>query len=448
MPTDPTPTEGAPTKLSPNALERRVKRWLLSGPFDCFVQVAPGLEDTLAGELSSLGLVSGADEIRIARGGVELKLDHEGIMRANLGLRTAGRVLLRLGTFPAASREMLYDRARKIDWEVQLGFSPGYRLRLSSKNSKLQAGDEVTDALSGAISRHMRELGLYPKIDEESPLEFHVRLLDDRCTVSLNTSGEHLHRRGMRTHVGAAPLRETLAAAMAIEGLGDSAAEASTQPPELIVDPFCGSGTLLIEAVDLLSGLPPGRQRAFAFERAAWFRPGRWREVQRSVGQRGASEASSPTPGPQATNSPATGSPATRFLGIDSDPTVLEAARSNLLSSGHLNVELVTADSTSFDFAALGAPRGLVLANLPYGVRLGERREAAALTRRFLDHLAASGGSWRAVLLVHDPEPVTGHEAFAVTTLKATSNGGLPVTMIAGSVVVGGVDGGKVAAAK
>src|SRR5690554_3187914 len=112
------PTRGdTATKLSENALERRVKRWLLTGPFDCFVQVAPGLEETLAGELLALGLAAGHDELNIARGGIEVRLDHEGIMRANLGLRTAGRVLLRLGSFPAGNREMLFDRARKIAWE-------------------------------------------------------------------------------------------------------------------------------------------------------------------------------------------------------------------------------------------------------------------------------------------------------------------------------------------
>jgi len=401
-----------------------VKRWLLGGPFDCFVQVAPGLEEILAAELLALGLATGPELLRTTRGGIELALDHEGVMRANLALRTAGRVLLRLGTFPAAGREMLYDRARKLPWEAHLGFSPGYRLRLSSKNSKLQAGDEAESAVAGAISRRMRELGLYPKPDEAAPLEFHVRLLDDRCTISLNTSGEHLHRRGTRTHVGTAPLRETLAAAMALEGLATGGHEeplSGHDEPlgghDVIVDPFCGSGTLLIEAADVLRGLPPGRARAFAFEQAAWFRPGGWRAVKRDAERQAV---------PLEGRGP-------RLLGIDDDGSALAAAGDNLARSGH-TVELVHGDSTTFDYDALGARHGLVIGNLPYGVRLGDRREAAGLARRFLDRLAASDARWRVVVLVLDPEPVVRHEAFTVSSVRTTSNGGLPVSLVVGAV--------------
>src|SRR5690606_23820596 len=230
------------TRISETALERRVKRWLLTGPFECYLPVAPGLEPVLVGELLDLGLAPGQDSLRTTHGGVSLHLDHAGIMRANLGLRTASRVLLRLGTVPAHTPEMLYDRARKLDWLVHIGFATGYRLRLSSRRSKLQAGDQVSDTIASAVSRHMRDHGLYPKLDEESPLEFHVRLSDDRCTISLDTSGEHLHRRGVRTHVGAAPLRETVAAAMALTAL-----KGLEHSPDVVVDPFCGSGTLLIE---------------------------------------------------------------------------------------------------------------------------------------------------------------------------------------------------------
>lgn len=417
--------------LSDNALERRVKRWLASGPFPCFVQVTPGLESILVQELLELGLVPERDALAVVRGGVGLELDHGGIMRANLELRTAGRVLLRLGSFPAANREMLYDRARKIAWEVQLGRASGYRLRVSSKSSKLPAGDEVSNTVASAVSRHMREFGLFPKPADDAPLEFHVRLLDDRCTISLNTSGEHLHRRGLRTHVHTAPVRETLAAAMARVGL------AGEPEPDLIVDPFCGSGTLLLEAADQLAGLAPGRQRDFAFQHAAWFRGGRWREVQRqSLAER------VEIPGKH------------RLLGLDNDPEALDAARANLTAAGHLGkeavgsggqagslVELELADSTAFNFGALGVRSGLVLSNLPYGVRLGDRRQAGALASRFLDRLAASvtngsgaATSWRLVLMVHDAAPITEHQAFETEATLATTNGGVPVVMVSGRV--------------
>src|SRR5690606_36658682 len=140
---------------------------------------APGLEEVLVEELLDLGLANGRDDLLTEHGGVSLALDHAGIMRANLCLRTASRVLLRLGSFPAGTPEMLYDRARKLDWLVHLGFATGYRLRLSSRRSKLQAGDQVSNTVASAVGRHMRDHGLYPKPNAEAELEFHVRLLDD-----------------------------------------------------------------------------------------------------------------------------------------------------------------------------------------------------------------------------------------------------------------------------
>lgn len=405
--TDPPPAE----ILTTRALERRVKRWLLSAPFDCFVQVAPGLEHVLLEELTALGLASPDGDARVERGGVALRLDVDGIMAANLALRTASRVLLRLGSFPASSAAMLHDQARRLPWEVHIGFAPGYALRMSSRRSRLQAGAELAGAITGAVARRMGSFGLKPQPDPESPLEVHVRLDHDRCTLSLNTSGEHLHRRGIRTHVGAAPARETLAAGVALLGLSSAPA------PDVVVDPFCGSGALLIEAADLLTGLQPGRARTFAFEHVGWFRPGRWRDVRRRL----AADEPPRTVG-------------TRFLGIDSDVAVAAAARANLAVAGHAGVPVHVGDSLDFDFGALGAASGVILSNLPYGVRLGDTKQADALTRRFLSRLGEGSTRWRFALLVNDPERVTGHPDTTVDGLLRTKSGGREVAVVTGSV--------------
>lgn len=434
--------------LTPRALERRVKRWLLEAPFECFVQAAPGLEPLLLEELVAAGLVPDPAAARVEAGGVTLPLDLEGVMTANLVLRTASRVLLRLGSFPAASAEMLHDRARKLLWEVHLGFAASYALRMSSRRSRLQAGDELARAVTGAIARRMGPLGLHPRPAPEAELEVFVRLEHDRCTVSLNTSGEHLHRRGLRTLVGEAPARETLAAAVALLGL-------RAQPsPDVVVDPFCGSGAVLIEAADALAGLPPGRARTFAFESAGWFRPGRWREVRRrwglppaggegptGDGERAAGEGGPPGAprDPESPTAPgdeprARAEPAPRRLGIDADARVLEAARANLAAAGHEGVLLHAADSLAFDLASLGARRGLVVSNLPYGVRLGDAAKAAALTRRFLDRLAGSPTPWAFALLTNDARRVTGHPRVRVLGVTTTVNGGLRVHVVTGTV--------------
>lgn len=435
---EPPTTGGSPERLSTNALERRVKRWWLGGPYEAYVQVAPGLESVLASEMMALKLGTNRAELGIDRGGVSVNLEPAEVMRANLSLRTASRVLLRLGTFPAASVEMLYDRARRLPWEVHLGFHTSYSLRVSARGSKLQAGDEVANTVTSAVSRHMRELGLFPKPADKAPLEFHVRLLNDYCTISLDTSGELLHKRGVRRHVHAAPLRETLAAAMVLMGLQGF-------DPEVLIDPFCGSGTVLLEAQDALLGLPPGRGRSFAFQEAAWFRPGRWRAVQReaagdettgeeAAGEEAASDHETGAPPEQPPKASITDAQlAPRLLGFDHQPKALDAALLNLAQAPYGSVQLSQADSTRLDFGAFGIEKGLIVSNLPYGVRLGEELSAAATAERFLTQLVASGVAWRVALLTTPAEAEIAQRLLNVDEVLATRNGGLDVRLVVGS---------------
>lgn len=390
--------------LTPRALERRVKRWLLGAPFDCFVQCPAGAESVLAGELSALELGAGAtSEV----GGVAVRLSPVEVMRANLTLRTATRVLLRLGEFHAGSSEALYDHVRRLPWEAQLGFSSEYALTVSSRLSKLQAGDAVERTFAQAVARRMGEVGLSVRLVESAPLGFSLRLYNDRCQLSLNTSGDPLHRRGLRRHVGAAPLRESLAAALALVGW---------RGHDVIVDPFCGSGTVLIEASDLAQGLLPGRGRAFAFEHAAWFRPGAWNEARRQA------EAARPE------------RREVRVIGIDDDRRALAAARANLQAQEHAGVELVKADSTALDLERFGADLGLLLSNLPYGVRLGDRVAAGRTVEAFLKRCSTVSRPWDFVFLTQHPELFRGRDGVMVKSMTELNNGGLAVTMVNGTL--------------
>lgn len=399
-----------PARISDSALERRARRWLAGGPFPCFIQTAPGQEDDLEAEIRRLGL---ATEMTAERGGVRLQLDHMGIMRANLELRTASRVLLQLDNFAAPNREALYDHSRRIPWEVQLGTAPRYRLRSTSRNSALQAGDDVLNTVETAISRSMREHGLYPRRDDEAELEFLIRLNDNRATISFNTSGEHLHRRGSRTHIGDAPLRETIAAALVLAALDGH---------DVIVDPFCGAGTLLTEAGEVLRGLPPGRERDFGFEAAGWFRPGGWREVRR-----------------QSTVSISGG--ATRLFGSDTDAAALAAAAHNLEEASVKGVTLALGDATEMDLDSYGAIRGLLLSNVPWGVRLGDPAQAAELLRAWLDRVAAASRPWDLAILTQHPEILEQDDRFEVRSRITVDNGGLKVSRVLASRASDGGNG-------
>lgn len=394
--------------LTDRALERRARRYLRSQPFACFVQAAPGLEETVLAELRAAGLGDGAVA---EHGGVAAALDVDGIMRANLTLRTASRILLRLASFAAGSEAMVFDQVRRVAWEVHLGASGRFALRLSARDSRLQAGDGLARTIAGGIARRMGSLGLPAERVDDGALTIHARLKGDRATLSLDTSGEHLHRRGLRRHVHGAPVRETVAAGLALATLGDH---------DVVLDPFCGSGTLLVEAGDIAAGLPAGRARSFAFEAAAWHRPGRWRAVQR--------EAAAEAERAHRPNQP-------RLVGSDLDPAALAAASHNLAAAGHA-AELTRADAAALDLDAVGAARGLLLANVPFGVRLGDRRGAARLLEAFLDRLGAARSSWDVGLLTMHPEVVRAHGALRSTRAWPIVSGGLRVTAVVGTTAV------------
>ncbi|MBX3143284.1 MAG: hypothetical protein KF813_05990 [Trueperaceae bacterium] len=412
-------TDAGPAPLTPRALERRVKRWLLGSPFDCFIQCPVGLEDVLAEELRDLDIGS-VDDREV--GGVSARLTAVQIARANLELRTATRVLLRLGEFYAGSSEALFDHVRHVPWEVQLGSKGEYRLNVTSRLSALQAGDGVMRTISLGIGRRLTELGgaasLAANEDRPDVPEFSFRFHNDRCYVSLNTSGEPLHRRGVRRHIGAAPLRESIAAAMVLTAYSGHS---------VVLDPFCGSGTVLIEASDLINGRLPGRGRDFYLKHAPWFRPGMWNEALRR-----AETARRPAANAQ-------------LIGCDIDPSALRAAASNLASSpDYQGIELQRRDSSKIDLDAFlpsGAPeRGLLVSNLPYGVRIADRSGAAEVITAFLNRCETAAKPWDFVFLTQHPGLFRGRQRTRVTSETALNSGGLRVQMISGTI--GGTDGG------
>jgi len=321
------------------------------------------------------------------------------IYAANLWLRTAHRVLLRIDDFLAQSLPMLYNRAGRIPWELYLGFSPTVSLRISAKASRLQQGAGVANTLYQAILARLTPLGLQPVHTEDAPLEILVRLFQDRCTLSLNTSGLHLHKRGYRLATAKAPLRETLAAGIAIA--------CQAERYDLIVDPMCGSGTLLIEAGLLAAGIPPGGQRNFAFEQAPFFQPGKWRRLKESaISQR--------RPSPIV------------LLGSDRNPGAVRAARSNAHRAG-LELTFSQADALRLPYDELSkqGARRLLLCNLPYGQRVEEGR-----FRGLMAVLRRACPGWDYALLA---QPHQLREAGLKPTRQLTlNNGGIPVMLLIG----------------
>ncbi|WKW10973.1 THUMP domain-containing protein [Pseudogemmatithrix spongiicola] len=384
--------------------------------YDAWAVAAPGLEPLLEAELRTLGFADAA----ASTGGVRFACDASGLARANLQSRLASRVVVRLATFKALAFHELERAARRVEWTRMLGPNASYRLRVTAKKSRLYHSDAIAQRVAEAIERAVpgarRVDG--PAKDEDEPLDdtphalgvaadaasaqlFVVRFEHDRCTVSADSSGALLHRRGYRQAVAKAPMRETLAAAML------SAARYDVRQP--LVDPFCGSGTLLIEAAMMARRIAPGSWRSFAAER--------WPEVPAEAWARQRAQAAEQV----LPKAPAA------IIGADRDAGAVAAAIANAERAG------VRADLEVLQrpLAATQLPPGpgLLITNPPYGVRVSERGPLRDLYATLGRVLREQGRGWRFAMLSAD-RALDGHTGLRFTERLRTSNGGIPVRVV------------------
>ena len=227
---------------------------------------------------------SGLPEPKAVPGGVAFIGGWPEVWRANLHLRGATRVLARIAAFRALHLAQLDKRARKVPWGETLRADVPLRVEVTTRASRIWHAGAARARIAAAIRD-----GLGAPVAEEADegaVVLKVRIDDDLCTVSVDTSGEPLHRRGHKQEVNAAPMRETLAALfLRAAGYGGG---------EPVVDPMCGSGTFVIEAAEIAMGLAPGRSRAFAFERLAGFDAAAWAALR---GEAAAAGDALPLPG-------------------------------------------------------------------------------------------------------------------------------------------------------
>jgi putative N6-adenine-specific DNA methylase len=376
---------------------------------DCFAIVAPGLEPFALAEAQALGLNAVAEE-----GGLAWSGDARSALLANTALRIASRVLVRLASFEARSFAELERHARKIAWGRVLRAGDAVRFRVTCKKSKLYHSDAVAQRLADAVMRvvpGVRAEGGSATEDEiddgdEDVSLIVVRLMRDRCTVSADSSGALLHRRGYRQATAKAPLRETIAAAMLAASEWDN-----TSP---LVDPLCGSGTIPIEGALQARQIAPGAHRRFAMER--------WPTVAPSLGERVRAElAERARPRADA-----------EIVGSDRDAGAIAAASSNAERAG-VSEDIVVAVRSLSAAVFPDAARGWIVTNPPYGVRVGEADRVRDLWAQLGNVLRDRAPGWRLALL----SPDTALERQLKIPLRAAasiSNGGIPVRIMIGDV--------------
>jgi putative N6-adenine-specific DNA methylase len=345
-----------------------------------------------------------ADEV----GGVEFQGSLADLYRANLHLRIASRILLQLGAFFADTFSDLRRRAKRLPWENHLHPGRAVSLRVTCHKSRLFHSGAVTERIIDAMADRLGQVppvqNFEPDADNRLPQLIIVRLVENRCTIHIDSSGPLLYRRGYRLATGKAPLRETLAAAILLASGWD------TLSP--LLDPFCGSGTIAIEAALLARRIPPGARRQFAFMDWPNFDPEIWGKLLAEA--RTMERASSP-----------------KIAASDRDAGAIRAAGANAERAG-------VWDSIEFScrpISAIDPPLGpgWVVTNPPYGVRLGAPGDLRSLYARFGQTLRAKCPGWKIAMLCNNVQ------LLRATGLKfdpgiPTRNGGLKVRLVRGKI--------------
>ena len=362
---------------------------------------APGLERLVAEEFKGFGL----NPKDLEPGGFTAAMTVPQLYTANLRTALANRVTVRLGRFHASEFWELEKRAERLAWHAWVPKGGSIAFRVTSRKSKLYHNDAIAERLGALVCARVpgvsvatvgeeEEETLDPRLTTRDQL-FLVRLVNDEVTVSIDSSGDLLFRRGWRQATAKAPLRETLAAAL-ITASGWT----GTTP---LHDPFCGAGTIVIEAARRLRRIPPGWERRFAFEQWPTFDAAAWSAVRALAESERLSSVDC------------------QLVGSDRDPGAIRAALANATRAGVArDVKFAEADLRDLP----PAPGTHIVTNPPYGVRVGEGSDLAPLYSA-LGRLASAEGT--SLTFLSPDHALTKATRLSCRTAWRTTNGGIPI---------------------
>ncbi|WP_431029923.1 THUMP domain-containing class I SAM-dependent RNA methyltransferase [Lysinibacillus sp. LZ02] len=319
--------------------------------FQLVATAAMGLESIVAEEVQALGY-----ETRVDNGKVYFEGDETAIARCNLWLRVADRVKIVVAQFPATTFEQLFESTKAIEWERYLPVDAAFPVSGKSVKSKLFSVPDcqaiVKKAIVERMKFHYKRLGF---LDESgATYKIEVSILKDVATLTIDTSGAGLHKRGYRQVQGEAPLKETLAAALV--------KVSKWNPNRPFVDPFCGSGTIPLEAAMIGQNIAPGYNREFISEGWHWMKAKIWDEVRDEA------------------DSLANYDQPLQIIGSDIDHRMVNIAQENALEAGFGDI-ITFKQMQATDFTTKVAD-GVMISNPPYGERIGEKEEIERVIRQ------------------------------------------------------------------
>ena len=358
---------------------------------ELFFVCPPGLETQLLAEAQRLGFKG----LKTTAGGVSAKGDWSEVWRANLMLRGATRVLVRVASFYANHLSQLDKRASSIAWPAWLARGASVRVDAVCRKSKIYHSGAAAERVVKAISAVTGG-----RIDDKAEVKILVRLDHDQCTISIDTSGEPLFKRGHKPAVAKAPIRENLAA-LFLEACGYDGSEP-------VLDPMCGSGTFLIEAAEIASKLAPGRDRHFAFEHLPSFKDEDWSALK-------AEAAKSASPAPQ------------RFYGFDRDAGAVRASVANI-ARAELSDAVAVSQRALSELTVPESPAGLVIVNPPYGGRISNQGALRSVYQTLGQRLKAEFQDWRVGIVTSAP-PLAKATGLKLDAGPPVDHGGLTVRL-------------------
>ncbi len=362
-------------------------------PEQLFVIVPPGLEQICAKELKQLTNAP----LTVTHGGISFIGKLNEIYSTNLWLRCASRILVRLDNFKCRDFPTLFNKASRLSWGRFIQPNQAATIRVSCRESRLIHSDRIADTIDEAINKAMgRKAG---DTDKCQPLQtIYARLEDDICTISIDSSGELLHKRGYRQKTTAAPLRETIAAACLMQ--------CNWHGEKPLWDPFCGSGTIPIEGALLAANIPPGMQRNFAFMNWPGFRKGLWQTIIIAANKNRQTIDY-------------------QINGSDINEQALAAAQENAKHAGV--AEMINFTQGDALTAQPENEQGMLICNPPYGIRLATDNTPVKILAKMHQQLNSNYPTWQgwAILPINHNLP----QIIPTTEQLTFSNGGIDVAL-------------------
>lgn len=351
--------------------------------YNFFATCPKGLELLLADELQQLGAKTAREKLA----GVEFTGSIEAAYRACLWSRLANRILLKLSSAPAKDADELYAAVKQINWFEHFDVTDSFAVHCTASSSTIThtlfAAQKTKDAI---VDQFRDRFGDRPNVDKEQPaVSVYVHLQRDIAAIYLDLSGKSLHRRGYRLDTGAAPLKENLAAAILIRSGWPAIAKACGT----LMDPMCGSGTLLIEGAQIAADIAPGLDRDY-------FGFLGWKHHQKNLWERLVLEADK--------RRAAGLSKLPAIIGYDQDAAAIKVAFANIERAGMLGkIHVEKRDLKDFSPHAAAKP-GLVVTNPPYGERLGEIETLQPLYTELGERLKGAFENWQAGVFTGNPD--------------------------------------------